>query len=104
MRRDASWLSACAWHRYRDPMTQKPMLDADFEALVARLRAGERIPHVDHLGQYPITTAHRSELTAKGDAFAWTTYFVEHLDDHRWRHLTEEQSLDEAALRALLER
>ena len=85
-------------------MTQKPMLDADFEALVARLRAGERIPHADHLGQYSVTTAHRSELTAKGDAFVWTTYFVEHLDDHRWRDLTEAQSLDEAALRALLER
>ena len=83
-------------------MTNK-LGDAEFQALVARLRAGERMPHADHLPLYPETREDRSELTSEGEGFVWTTYFVEQLDDHRWRDLTEEQIVDEAALRALLE-
>ena len=85
-------------------MTNKPMGDAEFQAVVARLRAGERMPHADHLPLYPDTREDRSELTSEGEGFVWTTYFHEHAPGHGWStEMTERRYLDEAALRALLE-
>ena len=84
-------------------MSPSPMVEAEFQALVARLRAGERIPHAEHLPLYADTRVGRSELSADGEGFVWTTYFSEHAPGHGWScEMKETRWLDEAALRHLL--
>jgi len=96
-------LSSPGWSRYRCAMTSQALSDAEIQAIVARLRGGERIPHPNHLPLYADTRENRSELSAEGDGFLWTTYFNEYASGHGWSiEMTEERSLDEAALRAVL--
>ena len=83
-------------------MTSEPMDDAALRSLVARLRAGERVPYPHHLPLYADTREGRSELSAEGEGFVWTTYFNEYAPGHGWStEMTETRSLDEAALRLL---
>ena len=60
------------------------MSDAEVQTIVARLRAGERIPDPNHLPLYADTREGPGELSADGDGFLWTTYFNENGSVHGW--------------------
>lgn len=76
------------------------MNDAEFESIVARLRAGEKVPHSAHLPLYADTREDRSELSAYGDGFLWTTFFHEYAPGHGWScEQTEKRALTLEELR-----